>query len=398
MQPAQKKRKVSHASTKNRLHSQQSLNVHQAESTKRTTGAPRAADRPNADALVPRLAEALSDVLATSESVDELLRSVGEEATNKCFDLRAALQKRPLDATSGARRKPNDLGRTVVSVGAFNAPAFRNNTLLQNSRLPPLPPVSDPALQSQVFTHSARLDALQSDQYSAANLSYERLEFIGDAYLECIASRIIFARFPLLPPGKLSQIRESLVKNETLAGYAVDYGFDRKLEIPKKVREAMTPKSWTKTLGDVFEAYVAAVALSSPDTGFAQAESWLSNLWENKLMEHAGQDLNPHAKSEIMKKLMGKGIKVEFREEREPQVFKREGKSKFFVGAYLTGWGWEDQHLGSGVGFSKGEAGTRAAMEALVNVPLVDEIAAVKKAHDDELKARRETEGSRTTD
>jgi ribonuclease-3 len=347
---------------------------------------------------VPRLVEALSDVLATSESVDELLRSVGEETANKCFDLRVSLQKGALDTTPRTKRKFNDPGRTNVNVGVVSVPAFRNNTLLQNPRSPPLPPISDATLQSQVFTHSARLDAFQSDQYSAANLSYERLEFIGDAYLECIASRVIFARFPLLSPGKLSQIRESLVKNETLAGYAVDYGFDRKLEIPKKVREAMTPKSWTKTLGDVFEAYVAAIALSSPDTGFAQAESWLSNLWESKLIEHAGQDLNPHAKSEIMKKLMGKGIKVEFREEREPQMLRREGKSRFFVGAYLTGWGWENQHLGSGVGFSKGEAGTRAAMESLVNVPLIDEIAAVKRAHDDELKARRGSEGSRTKD
>ncbi|KAI9782229.1 MAG: hypothetical protein M1839_005343 [Geoglossum umbratile] len=349
----------------------------------------------NTNALVPRLLGALSDLFATSQSAEELLRCVDEETANKCLDLKVTLQKRIVVPTAEARGESSNPSRT--STGAVNVPSFSDKTKHQTLQHPPIRPISNLTLQSQVFTHSACLDATQSNSHNAANLSYERLEFIGDAYVECIASRIVYARFPYFSPGKLSQTRESLVKNETLAGYAVYYGFDRRLEIPRRVREAMTPKSWTKTLGDVFEAYVAAIVLSSPETGFSEAEAWLSSLWEEKLAELDGVEFNPQAKVELMRKLMGKGIRIEFREEREPKVLKKEGKSKFFIGAYLTGWGWENQHLGSGVGLSKGEAGVRAAMRALANVPLVDEIAAVKKVHDKEVKAKRELENSGTT-
>jgi ribonuclease III len=332
------------------------------------------------------------DLQAVPEPAWDLLRSMGEGTTDKDPNLGVALQKGITAPAAEARRRSSNPDR--VGTGTINVPAFSYKTKHQNLQLPPIPPILNPTLQSQAFTHSACLDASQTDSHSAASLSYERLEFIGDAYIECIASRIVYARFPYSLPGKLSQIRESLVKNETLAGYAISYGFDRTLKIPRKVREAMTPKTWTKTLGDVFEAYVAAVVLSSPETGFSEAEAWLSMLWEDKLVEQAGTELNQHAKAELMRKLMGKGIKIEFREEREPQILKKEGKSRFFIGAYLRGWGWENQHLGSGVGFSKGEAGIRAAMQALANVPLVDEIAAVKKAYDEEVRAKRELENS----
>jgi len=338
---------------------------------------------------VPRLLDDPGDL---PKSAGELLRPVGEGAAGKGLDLRVSLQKGIAAPATEARGGSSNPSR--MDIGAVNVPAFSYKTEHRSLRLPPIPPISNPALQSQAFTHSACLDASQSDSYSAANLSYERLEFIGDAYIECIASRIVYARFPHSVPGKLSQIRESLVKNETLASYAISYGFDRKLEIPQKVRETMRPKSWTKTLGDVFEAYVAAVVLSSPETGFSEAEAWLSMLWEDKLTGQDGTEFNPHAKAELMRKLMGKGIKIEFKEEREPQILKNEGKSRFFVGVYLRGWGWENQHLGSGVGFSKGEAGLRAATQALTNVPLVDEIAAVKKAYDEEVKAKRELDDS----
>ncbi|KAI9774926.1 MAG: hypothetical protein M1840_000142 [Geoglossum simile] len=372
-------------------HSQPPLIVQQGRSIRTYPGIAGSSSSPQG-ALVPGLLDDPSDLQAASKPARKLLSPVGEGTADKGLDPGVALQKGITAPAAGAKGRSSNPSRT--GTGTVNVPAFSYKSKNQNLQPPPIPPILNPALQSQVFTHSACLDASQSNSHSAANLSYERLEFIGDAYLECIASRIVYARFPYFLPGKLSQVRESLVKNETLANYAISYGFDRKLGIPQKVRETMTPKSWTKTLGDVFEAYVAAVVLSSPETGFSEAETWLSMLWEDRLVGQDGTEFNQNAKAELMKKLMGKGIKIEFREEREPQVLKKEGKARFFIGAYLNGWGWKNQHLGSGVGLSKGDAGIRAAMQALANVPLVDEIAAVKKAYDDEVRAKRELEVS----
>ena len=52
---------------------------------------------------------------------------------------------------------------------------------------------------------------------------------------------------------------------------------------------------------------------------------------------------------------------------------------------YLTGWGWDKKHLGSGEGRNKAIAGDEAARQALLNVPLIDEISATKR----EVEAKR---------
>ena len=48
----------------------------------------------------------------------------------------------------------------------------------------------------------------------------ERLEFIGDAVLNCVIAEALFERFPALAEGELSRVRASLVNRETLARLA----------------------------------------------------------------------------------------------------------------------------------------------------------------------------------
>ncbi len=143
--------------------------------------------------------------------------------------------------------------------------------------LPPLPPIPSSALETAAFTHASLSNPNTT--------SYERLEFLGDAYIELIATRLIYPAFPTLTPGRMSQKRELLVKNETLAEYAVAYGFDKRAKLPRDFWE-LGPgrgKLWTKTMGDIFEAYVAAVVLSDPVGGFETVETWLQALWNEKL-------------------------------------------------------------------------------------------------------------------
>jgi len=146
----------------------------------------------------------------------------------------------------------------------------------QNS-LPPLPPILSPALESAAFTHASLCNPNTP--------SYERLEFLGDAYIELIATRLIYPAFPTLTPGRMSQKRELLVKNETLAEYALAYGFDKRARLPRDFfgLGSGRGKLWTKTMGDLFEAYVAAVVLSDPKGGFETVEAWLTELWREKL-------------------------------------------------------------------------------------------------------------------
>ncbi|HWV16854.1 MAG TPA: ribonuclease III [Cellvibrio sp.] len=52
----------------------------------------------------------------------------------------------------------------------------------------------------------------------------ERLEFLGDSILNLIIGEALFNRFPLAREGQLSRIRAQLVKGETLAEIAREFG------------------------------------------------------------------------------------------------------------------------------------------------------------------------------
>src|SRR5438034_4325662 len=42
----------------------------------------------------------------------------------------------------------------------------------------------------------------------------ERLEFIGDAVLDCVIALMLYRGFPQLPEGELSRLRANLVRSE----------------------------------------------------------------------------------------------------------------------------------------------------------------------------------------
>ena len=245
---------------------------------------------------------------------------------------------------------------------------------------PPLPPVTDPSLSQAVFTHQGTLNAKNS---AVQGLSYERLELLGDAYLELIATRVIYSRFPHLSTGRLSQLRQLLVRNETLKEFADRYHFDEKIQIPDGLRQKRGKPIPIKVAADVFEAYVAAVILSDPVNGFAKTEEWLLELWSPKLLDpEIAPEVPIGATQELSKRIMGGGpsYRIEYRDVRKPDNAVRDGTNYFQMGVYFTGWGWTNQFLGSGCGLSKKEASQRAAKSALENKPLIDEITAVRQA------------------
>ncbi|OKL57174.1 hypothetical protein UA08_07706 [Talaromyces atroroseus] len=253
---------------------------------------------------------------------------------------------------------------------------------LHDASLPEPPFIRDPSLVKAVFTHpGAPTNAAAKGQ----EINYDRLEVLGDAYVEVIATRLIWDQFKDVPPGRMSQIREDLVKNETLAGFATQYGFDGRVSAPEDQR--MQPKRWLKIRADVFEAYVAAVVLSNPGDGFGMVEKWLGQLWQPRLSHVQPVQSVLKYKEKLAKKVMGKGIKLRYVEEKPPKQLDG-GMQTFYIGVYLTGWGWHDQHLGSGSGLNKASAGDQAAERALHNVPLIDEVAAAKVAYDKQASKR----------
>ena len=115
------------------------------------------------------------------------------------------------------------------------------------------------------------------------------------------------------------------MKNETLADFSCLYGFHEKVkvdDIEGMAHSNKGNKGFNKILGDVFEAYVAAVVVSDVEEGFAIAEKWLTRLWVPKLEEAAKKDAtyvavthsnttdpktvyNPTAKAELQQRQVG---------------------------------------------------------------------------------------------
>lgn len=289
---------------------------------------------------------------------------------------------------SQKKQKSSDL---IFALPAYTPKPFTTPKHAYNGQqrtLPELPEILDKSLEDMTFTHQG----IASHDIN----SYERLEFLGDAYLEVISSRIIFHRYPFYAAGKLSQKRQSMVNNETLADFSLAYGFDVRARLPKTLQQAGGKdqrKTYTKVLGDIFEAYVAAVILSDPENGFSIAESWLSKLWAPALSGEVDQEVDLNAKNQLATKIGGKHIKILYLDEAPPGVFKKQGQLVFRVGVYLTGWGWENVHLGSGKGLNKNEAGSVAAKQAIAN-PLTNQIAAVKRDFDIKTTQERELKRS----
>lgn len=270
--------------------------------------------------------------------------------------------------------------------------------------LPPLPPALNPVLEQAALTHSGMV-ARPND------MSYERLEWIGDAYLYLISSAFIFQTFPNLVTGRSAQLREKLVKNETLATYTLQYHLNERTKFPAEFDlhgrvggSQASQKAKKKVLGDVFEAYVAAVILGDP-SGLSRVVSWLKGLWSILISkeirdEHKhipatrsieptetntdngndnrtgsnGQELNP--KVVLARTIGGKGVKISYEDMGEPKKAKDSGLPLYTVGVFLDGWGETHLQLGHGSGLSKKEAGAKAAQRALHNKKLISKFEA----------------------
>lgn len=285
--------------------------------------------------------------------------------------------------------------------------------------LPPLPEIPEdrPDLRRAPFLHKSATGHGHDRNTAVGDLTYERLEFLGDAYLELFASRLIFHHFPNLPAGQQSQIRELLVKNETLSKFSREYGFENQVSVADRdnmLREAKDRgnKGLNKILGDVFEAYIAAIVLSDPEHGFARAEKWLTALWTPYLLR-AAEDFHhtapalqidgtadplktysPTAKADLQQRIMGPDVKLLYEASKPSVELKGDklGQNRHWIAVYITGYGCEKKFLGEGEGANKAEAGNWAAIRAMhgESKELVDEWAEKLRVSREKRKKERE--------
>lgn len=141
---------------------------------------------------------------------------------------------------------------------------------------------------------------------SAGGVHNERLEFLGDAVLNCVVARLVFQEFAAADEGDLSRFRASLVSGESLAVIAAELGLGERLHLGSGELKSggFRRKS---ILADAFEAILGAIYL---DGGFAAVERVIEKLFVPRLATlPSAKDLKD-PKTRLQEELQARGLPI----------------------------------------------------------------------------------------
>ena len=209
---------------------------------------------------------------------------------------------------------------------------------------------NDPSLLRQAFTHRSYLNEHRGEDGG----HNERLEFLGDAVLELIATHFLYEKYPERDEGDLTAYRAALVNAVTCAEVANEIGMNDFLLLSRGESKD-TGRARSILLANAFEALVGAIYL---DLGYEVARQFINKHLFPKIDDIVRDRLWQDAKSALQEKAQeSDGVTPHY------EVIKETGPDHdkhFIVGVYV-----KDTLLAQGDGKSKQEAEQSAAREAL---------------------------------
>lgn len=116
-------------------------------------------------------------------------------------------------------------------------------------------------------------------------MSYERLEFIGDAVLGAVTATYLHERYPDQAEGFLSKMRTKLVNGKMLGYLSDKIGFPKFAILSKQVEEVHGRDNY-KIMEDIFEAFIGAIYTDlneKNNNGYQIAERWITTIFEKYL-------------------------------------------------------------------------------------------------------------------
>jgi ribonuclease-3 len=140
----------------------------------------------------------------------------------------------------------------------------------------------DPALLEEALTHATAANA-----NSRAN--YQRLEFLGDRVLGLAVAGMLFEAFPTAKEGELSKRLSDLVRRETCAEVAREWGLAGYIRLGAG-EAASGAGERAPILADACEALIGAVFV---DGGFAAARELVRGAFEERMRARPRPSLDP---------------------------------------------------------------------------------------------------------
>jgi ribonuclease-3 len=146
--------------------------------------------------------------------------------------------------------------------------------------------------------------ALTHRSYGASH--NERLEFVGDAVLNCVVGAALYARFPALAEGDLSRIRAALVNQETLARVARSVALGGEIRLGEGEHRSGGGDR-ASILADALEALFGAVFV---DGGYEAARGVIEKCYGDVLARADPAALGKDPKTRLQEWLQGRRMAV----------------------------------------------------------------------------------------
>ena len=203
---------------------------------------------------------------------------------------------------------------------------------------------SDVSLLRQALTHVSAC-ARRGD-------SYQRLEFLGDRVLGLAVAELLFEAFPDANEGELSRRLAELVRRETCAEVAAEWGVAPFIILGGGEAQSGGAQK-AAILGDICESILGAVFL---DAGFAAAQRLVRESFATRLDQAGASQRDP--KSALQEWAQGRGLQT--------PVYRLDGQTgpdhapRFLISATVDGF-----EPAQGEGSSKRHA-EQAAAEAFL--------------------------------
>ena len=134
----------------------------------------------------------------------------------------------------------------------------------------------------------------------------ERLEFVGDAVLNCVVAHALYQRFPEIDEGDLSRVRASLVNRDTLAEIARSIELGDAIHLGEGEQKSGGPDR-PSILADTLEALYGAVFL---DGGFDAARDVIDRTFGDVLRDADPAILGKDPKTRLQEWLQARHLPV----------------------------------------------------------------------------------------
>ena len=147
----------------------------------------------------------------------------------------------------------------------------------------------DKQLLVKALTHPSAAEELRLER------SYERMEFLGDAFLGGIVAQEIYHRFPHMNEGGMTRLKSAVVSGATLSDVMADLGFSDLIIFGESER-GTGGRGMHSALENVYESIIAALVL---DGGIDAAREWVLRTLGPHITESASRRSASNPKSRL---------------------------------------------------------------------------------------------------